>query len=74
MTQTAALCARIQVLDLSKNELKSLAFIKGFPNLISLSVASSHLKTEEDYKPLEALENLQMLEVGEGVPDDVKAK
>lgn len=54
----------IQVLDLSKNPIKDLAFVEGFPKLISLTMTgNSEITKVEQLAPLKKLPDLQMLEL-----------
>jgi len=59
------ICKAIQVLDLSKNAIGDLSFVKGFPELISLTMLENTAITKvEQLEALKAVEGtLQMLEL-----------
>jgi hypothetical protein len=65
----AGLEAKMEVLDFSENPIRSIDFVKAFPDVISLSLASVELKKVEQLAVLEELQKLQTLELSSTCED-----
>lgn len=63
----------IEVLDFSENQITDIDFAKKFPNLVSLSIANTHIAKFEQLNNLKDLEKLQIFEFKSDDPNfDVK--